>query len=467
MKTKLIICFTFLWLTVQPVFAQKLTFGIENGINYSNLRKKFDYDRFASRPGPVNGLVVKYGLGSRLVLQSGVNHTSYYFEEHRYLYYDYMSAPSSSYIPGLSSSIIAPPGSFYQESTKYSFLRIPMLVKFRTPGRVNFEVGAGAYYAILTNDEYRGKDRDKYTEEYRDENFPKMNDWGWILASSVTYNINDKWCVFASGQLTYGHEKYIENAEGKMGSSEISAGIGYKPFGARQTPDTTGQKISVLPHAGINISQAGSSENKSHYKSSVGFSTGVSLMFLTDNAVSFVTGTWYERKGYNLSYAGHESAIYNPSSGPLRTYVVSDVQLDYFTIPLLMDISFGRKIVSQINFGIYFSLLQNGFAEGERTNTYDYGQGYEIRKEYFNESLDLMFKTTDFGFMAGYRINIPLFKWASAFVSVNQSLGVKNILNDSEEAQSEYSFIGSQKIRNRSTAVHFGLSIPVNKNQKP
>jgi len=78
-----------------------------------------------------------------------------------------------------------------------------------------------------------------------------------------------------------------------------------------------------------------------------------------------------------------------------------------------------------------------------------------------------MFKTTDFGFMAGYRINIPLFKWASAFVSVNQSLGVKNILNDSEEAQSEYSFIGSQKIRNRSTAVHFGLSIPVNKNQKP
>jgi hypothetical protein len=465
MKIKFLPCFVILCLSSLSVFSQKLTFGIENGINYSNLRKTYDYNRYASQPGPLNGFVVKYDLMNWVTIQSGANNLSYYFNE--YNYYINYDETWKNYL-SLSDNIM--PTNDYAENSNFSFLRIPLLVKFRTPGRVNFEIGGGAYYAFLTNDEFRGKDRNLYTKEYIDEYFPKMNDWGWILASTVNYNINNQWSVFVSGQVTYGHEKYFKNVDGKMGSSEITLGIGYKPFNAKkqiQMPDSIGQKVSVLPHTGINISQGKSNKNGSSYKASVGLSSGVSLKFLLGDNFAIITGTWYDRKGYNLDNTGYQSAIFIPANEQTGRHIVSEVQLDYLTIPMLMDISFGGKIVNHINMGAYFSLLQNAFAEGERTSRSDYEQGYEISKQFFNESLDLCFKHSDVGFLAAYRIDFPVFKWADAFISVNQLIGFENILNNSGEAQWTYHFIDDQKIHNWSTSVLFGLSIPVNKNLKP
>jgi len=60
-------------------------------------------------------------------------------------------------------------------------------------------------------------------------------------------------------------------------------------------------------------------------------------------------------------------------------------------------------------------------------------------------------------------VDVPVFKWGNAFISVNQSIGFKNILDDSVEAKTKYQFIYDQKLRNWSTGVNLGLSIPVNK----
>lgn len=468
MKSKLTFCLSIFLFSVGIGYAQKLTIGIENGINFSNISKTFDYNRFKSEQGPVNGIFAKYQLGNWFMLQSGINHATIHFNETGNHYYkDYWINSSSSYYdPMLSSSSIAP--YYYSTSNKYSFLRVPLLIKFRTPGRVNFEIGGGYYYSFLTNDEFRGKDRDLYDKEYRDKNFPDMTDWGWILASSVNYNINNKWSIFASGQITYGKEEYFENVEGKMGSTELTFGIGYKPFTKQNEfvrSDTLGQRISILPHTGINISRAKSDNNKGEYSSSVGFSSGVSLKFSFDKNVSIITGAWYERKGYNLDYSGYYPEIYYvaPNDKP-TTHINSDVQLDYLTIPLMMDISISKKIQSHINFGLYYSLLQNAFVEGERTTTNEHANGYQVNKEFFNESKDLLFKNSDCGFMLGYRLDVPLFKWASVFASVNQSFGIINILNDGEDVESTYQFIDNESIKNSSTSILFGLSIPVNKN---
>ena len=62
MKIKFLLCITLICLSSLSVSAQKLTLGIESGVNYSNLRKSFDYSRFASQTGPLSGLVVKYDL---------------------------------------------------------------------------------------------------------------------------------------------------------------------------------------------------------------------------------------------------------------------------------------------------------------------------------------------------------------------------------------------------------------------
>ena len=166
-----------------------------------------------------------------------------------------------------------------------------------------------------------------------------------------------------------------------------------------------------------------------------------------------------------MGYKGYYSAIYHvmPNNEP-STIVNSDVQLDYLTFPLMMDVSMGSKIQSHINFGIYYSLLQNAFAEGEETSTYESVHGYQSQKNYFNESKDLLFKNSDLGFLLGYRIEIPVFNWAKTFVSAYRSFVITNILDYSDEAKEKNSFIINENLKNQTTSIIFGLSIPVNQN---
>lgn len=472
MQPKLTYTFVFLLLFSFASFAQNLTIGIESGINFSNINKTLNYDRYVAQPGPVNGIFAQYELGNWFVLQSGINHATFYFSETgRNQYYPanlHLYSASSYYDPfALSSSLYYPP--YYgSNQSKYSFLRIPLLVKFKTPGKINFEIGGGAYYAFLTNDEYRGKDKDFYSKEYRDENFPPMNDWGWILASSINYNINNKWNVFASGQITTGKEVYFENNEGKIGSTELTIGVGYRPFlGGKypHTTDTLGRKIRVIPHAGINISNTKSSKNSSEYKSSVGFSSGISLSFMFDKNVSLVSGAWYERKGYGLNYSGNNTVIYQPSSNhPATSTLQSEIQLDYLIFPFMFDLSFGKRIKSNIYFGTYFSLLQNAFSIGEKIETNNYDQGFRVTQNYFNESLDHAYKKSDAGFIFGYRMDVPIRTWADIFISVHQSWGAKNILNGENESNPNTLYSASERMYNNSLSILFGFNIPLQKN---
>ena len=344
------------------------------------------------------------------------------------------------------------------------------MLKFKTPGKVNVEIGGGAYYAFLTNDEYRGKDKDFYTEDYRDQNFPSMNDWGWILSSTVNYNINSKWHVFINGQITTGKEEYFENTEGKMGSTELTFGVGYRPFPSTKNThpnDSLGKRINIIPHTGINISHTKSSENKSQYNSSVGYSSGISLNFSLGNNASLLSGAWYERKGYGLNYDGKNPIVYQTPSQhdpDIDSKIQSEVKLDYITIPFQFEISFGEKLHSNFNFGPYFSLLQNVFSEGERIEKDNFNQGFQLTRSYFNESFDEIFKKGDAGFIFGYRMEIPVFSWGEIFVAVNQSFGAVDLLKKDVNRQSHPLFMVRNNIYNNSTSILFGLNIPVVQN---
>jgi hypothetical protein len=450
------------------VSAQNFNVGIENGINFSNIRKSDDYSRFPAQPGPVNGIFVKYDFGNWLTLQSGANHQSLYFNDGSVYYYNYY--PDDIWY---HSNSIAPPNLTYPVyrsfQGKYSFLRIPLLVKFKTPGRLNFEIGGGAYYAFLTNDEYRGKDRDLYTKEYRDENFPPMNDWGWIMASSVNYDISNKFNLFLNGQITTGNKEYFENEKGKMGATEITFGVGYNPFAKGNNfvrNDSLGKNIRILPHSGINISRTQSTKNSDKYGNTIGFSSGVNLKFLLSNHFSFFTGAWYERKGYSLDYIGHYNFIYKirtSSANENIPKIYSDTRLDYITFPFGFELSAGKKLRSNFSLGSYYSLLQNVFSEGEKLTTYSGSYQNQVNREYFNDSQDQWFKKTDVGFLLGYRAEFPVFKWGDLFIAAYQSFGVKNIILDLRlRRPAEFTFF-NEKMYNNSTTISFGLTIPVSK----
>ena len=269
-------------------------------------------------------------------------------------------------------------------------------------------------------------------------NFPPMNDWGWIVAGSLNYRITDRWNIFASGQITTGHEIYLENVEGKIGSTELTFGVGYKPFKKGTTPvesDSIGKKIKIIPHSGINFSNTHATHNEGEYLSSQGLSAGISLSFPMGTNFSFLTGAWFEGKGYGLDYLGQNSFIYLPlkkfdnQKVPATT---SEVSLDYLTFPFMFELAFGKTFRSNISFGAYYSWLQNAFSQGERIETTNYEQGYRVSKNYFAENLEQWFKNSDAGFMLGYRIEMQVFKWGSVFLAANQSFGAINILEDSE-----------------------------------
>jgi hypothetical protein len=463
---KYLFLFLFIFLITAPAFSQPFTFGIENGINFPNVKQSKGNTHFAAQPGPVNGIFAKYEPVKWLVLQSGVNFTSFYFNQNVYNnyypdYYYWLS--SSSYYP--TSSTIAP--TYFHDESKFSFLRLPLLVKFKTQGRLSAEFGGGVYYAILTNDEFRRKDKDIRTEEFQKEQFPPMTDWGWIVAGSLNYRITDRWNIFAAGQITTGHEIYIDNVEGKIGSTELTFGVGYKPFkygSTRAKNDSLSQKIKIIPHTGINFSNTKSTENKGEYLSKAGLSAGVSLNFLIGPNVSLLTGAWFEQKGYGLKYSGQNSFIYLPpkefenQNVPVTT---SEVRLDYMTFPFMLELAFGRKLRSNISFGAYYSWLQNSFSQGERIVTSNYGEGFQVKKEYFTENLEQWFKNSDAGFMLGYRIEMPVFRWGSVFMAANQSLGAVDILKNTGELQTYPQFSIEDKMYNRSTTVMMGLTIPV------
>lgn len=475
MKTKLFTILSFLLFGSCSAFAQDLSFGVESGVNFSNVNKSFDMNDFRANPGPISGLFVKKNIGKWFVGQLGVNHATYYFGEMKIGrdYSEYWMYSSSSYYqpPPSYSSIIGPSTYYYSDNTKFSFLRVPLIFKFKTPGKVNVEVGGGAYYAFLTNDEYRGKDKDLKSKEYREENFPSMNDWGWILSSTVNYNINHKWHVFANAQITSGEEEYFENVEGKIGSTEITFGIGYRPFAPKnqlQSNDSLGKRIRIVPHAGVLISHAKNSrEDGSKYKPSFGFSSGISLNFEVGEFTSLKSGVWYERKGYQLNYDGNNPLIYrkvSPFSESYSSEIESNVKLDYITIPAQFEVQWGKRLNSNLNIGGYFSLLQNAFSVGEKIETSRYDQGFSTNRSFFYKSFDESIKKLDGGFIFGYRLDIPVFKFGEIFFAVNQSFGVMNILKEKEGTQSNSYLNSYDKIRNNASSILFGLNIPVIQN---
>ena len=87
----------------------------------------------------------------------------------------------------MQHSIIGPASSNHWD---YHFLRVPLVLEWKTPGRLSFGYGVGAYCQFLMNDEFTGKDKELVSEEFREERFPPATDWGWIMSASLGYSIN-------------------------------------------------------------------------------------------------------------------------------------------------------------------------------------------------------------------------------------------------------------------------------------
>ena len=445
MKIKFTLTFLLIFLLSLSAFAQEISLGLKSGINFSNINGDLQSGKWDPQNGLVNGFYTKYQLGNWFAVQSGASFVTYY--------YNHISSGNYSLSPYSSNN-----------NWEFSFIRIPLLFKFKTPGKLSFEFGTGPYYSFFVNNEFTGEDREFYIKQYEDDNLLTANDWGWILSAGLNYSVTDRFEINLSAQTTKGKEVYIEDVGGKNGSTEIIFGVGYKIVPSKKIKssikiknDSIGNRVKLLPHSGIIIATTVSPKSTENYSASLGFTAGMSVEFLLQKDISLISGMWYERKGFGLNSTGEDKIFHCYSENPNV-----QIDFDYLTFPFLFNLKLGKRLVTNINFGFYYSLLYNSMARGNYKGTYSDQNSYSIQKVYVNDKIDGRLKNNDIGGILGLRFEYPVFSETRVFFGINYSRGFKNILdNESTDSSSKL----NQKIVNSSFSMVLGFVFPSNKTE--
>ncbi len=128
------------------ISGQRFTFGEFSGINFSNVHGKITTNKWESKPGASIGLTAQYRLGKSFYFQSELNYLTYYYQVKNYVknIYELSTDETSLYIV----PVYYPPK---QQSWDFTFLRLPFLIKYQTPTRLQLGLGVGAFYSFLLN----------------------------------------------------------------------------------------------------------------------------------------------------------------------------------------------------------------------------------------------------------------------------------------------------------------------------
>jgi hypothetical protein len=129
----------------------------------------------------------------------------------------------------------------------------------------------------------------------------------------------------------------------------------------------------------------------------------------------------------------------------------------------LFEFSTRGKLRSDFSTGLYFSWLQNAYAQSERINTYQYETGYSVTKNYFDIDIDKWIKNWDTGFMFSYKLEYSAFKTGSIFLGVNQTIGLVNLFENLGDIPNPSYTVRNLKIFNRATTLVAGVNIPLTK----
>ncbi len=370
--------------------AQKINIGIVNGVNLSHINSSSTIGRWKTKAGPLTGLFFEYNANKTVAISTQINYLSLYYEYEGYydnnIWYVYPN-------PYLVDCILP----WYSEINEdISYLRIPLMFKFQTPTRLSFNFSSGIYYSFLLNN----KNDDKYKD-----------DFGLIFSSGVSYNLQN--IINLSFQLNY--TSGINNMfyENKNGSIELSLGIGYilkskkqENYLTKSFPDTINPQLSISYAVGTNISQ-NFGTNKSSYGNGWGYNASISLISETKKGTSFQTGIFYERKSYTLNDSSSLNFYLKPDNN--NWWVDSKTDIDYISVPFLMNIFLNKKQSFYINFGLYVAFKINARVLGTADNIFQTEGQYIENNKHIYDHINQEFASMDVGWLAGAGYKVPIF----------------------------------------------------------
>ena len=193
------------------------------------------------------------------------------------------------------------------------------------------------------------------------------------------------------------------------------------------------------------------------YSDAIGLSTGLSFIYRFSKHFALQSDLLFERKGYKLK--GESNSLFKYTPGGYYT-LDNRLSLDYVTIPMLVNVSFGEKFTLYFNAGIYAAMLINARCTGTAYTTTSTESSYQVYKITVYNDIDGYMKSNDWGWAAGGGLQYPVFKKYKLDLEFRYNQGFSNIYaydyNSFRVGNEDTEFI------NRSYSVSLGFLIPIN-----
>lgn len=422
-------------------FPQKINIGLLSGTNFSDIheRNKDDqYYRWKTKKGPVSGFLLSYSLNRFISLNTEFNYSTIYYEKKSQIDYYY-------YWP-----IINPTTS---KEFQLSIYRIPAYLKCNTPGKLKFEMSAGAYISFLENYE---------SDFWSSELGSSKKDWGYFYSAGFSYSINNNINMFLNGRYITGRQNYELGGDCKLASYELIFGIGYSGLFQKienqkvlkTKNDTLSDRLFFKYKVGFNSSWIRNEEHQKYFTKNNSLMAGVSLKYKFGKTFAWIADVLYERKGYNYNDSSSLNYRYFENDSPSK--VNTQIDLDYIVIPILLNADFGKKYNLYISTGSYFGFVLDAKYYGETWETYITESSFSTHKEYVYKNIEDKIWENDWGWVFNTGFQFPIFDRYKLDLEIRYNLGIKNIFKESD-----ISGLNDDYFKNRSLSVSLGLIIPL------
>ncbi|MBN1387634.1 MAG: outer membrane beta-barrel protein [Bacteroidales bacterium] len=447
-------------------YSQKLTIGLNSGINISDIHLISDYNysgKWKYKPGPLQGIFIDYSLNRYLGIKTGADYSTVYYEYHNYTEippYPILnwSIYSSSALPLNSSTLIT---SWYPVSRwmNFSYLTVPFQLRVTIPSRPQLSLAAGAYYSFLLASDYEYD----YIKDADDE----KNDLGFIYSAGLSYPVSERIDAMFNVSYATGRRRMPGFDNYWHGSAAFALGVSYRIIPGRQYDneeifDSINNKIYLAYRGGVNFSWNSSKPDRDKYSFYAGPSLGFNIGYKISRGTYFRTGLSFERLGYVMR---DSSDFYHRYSieGDADYYVTAKVSSDYIVVPALLEFYAGEAKQFYFNTGTYLGFKLNAHCTGKAVEDRSRHGRYKLEETTIYENLEQAIITTDIGMVAGAGLVLQLPGKCNLDIGLQFRQGFHEVYDTDDISESLRPERGESIIRNSTIALHAGIRLPVYK----
>ena len=419
-------------------------------------------------PGATSGIYLEYALSGYFDLHTELVYETLYLTNKEYstLYYDQPSW-SSSFYPHWPT----PYPTEYSRTRQwnFSFYRVPVQLQFHTQSRLRFKLAAGISFSFLDQALRPTLSYPVYLKNHTitspsdKDDFPQ-HDVGYYFSAGLEYPIDERWNIGLSGRYYSGNREFIY-PETSLESMALMMHVGYSGMGRRDVDqrvssgDSLPNKWFVSYKGGMLLSNHRGNQHQDSYSPRPGFAAGVGFQYLLDDIYSLKAEVLYQRRGYHLEDSSRSVFRMASSSGQNLQYNTDTrIDLDYFSIPLLLNIRFGRDENFFVNGGIYYSYNFNAKTTGTQYEIHATPDAYRKRKIKVYDHMEGYIKDHDWGWVVGAGLNLPL--WGANRLEIEMRYD-QSFADNFHSLESDRSLIDDRALYNESIQWTIGLQVPV------